>query len=218
MTFEAIIFDMDGTLVDSEVVWEKAERQMLSDRGLVYTEEVRQQVIGLRLDEFFEKWIDIYGLDETVQALSEDLLDRMLAMIPGEVDPKPGAQAILEYAAEQAIPRCIASSSPMSIIEATVTARGWHGLIPRLFTADSVEKGKPAPDVYLYAAEQLGADPARCLAIEDSPTGTKSAVAAGMTCYTVPDFHSRHVDFSDLTPHVFESLDEVLAKLKTLNA
>lgn len=211
--FKAIIFDMDGTLVDSEVVWDIAEREMFADMGLVYNAEVREQVIGLRLDEFFEKLISIYGLDNSVEELEAELIKRMLLKIPEMVEPKSGAQAIIEWASHQGIPYCIASSSPMTIIEASVNAQGWTDLIPHLYTADAVPKGKPAPDVYLYAAEQLGVNPEECLALEDSPNGARSAVAAGMTCYVVPDSHSTPEKFADITPHVFNSLDDVLVQL-----
>lgn len=210
----AIIFDMDGTLVESENVWEIAEADLFRARGLQYTDEARQQVIGLRLDEFFQKLIKIYGLNESVEVLSQELIERMTALIPTQVKPKPGAQALIEHAASLRIPYCIASSSPMSIIEAVVQSQGWQTLIPNLYTADDVARGKPAPDVYLYAAEQLGVNPTACLALEDSPNGARAAVAAGMTCYVVPDFHSKRDAFAAITPHVFDSLHDVLALLE----
>lgn len=212
--FKGIIFDMDGTLVDSEVIWDVAEKEMFAERGLIYTMKEREQVIGLRMDEFFQRLIEIYSLDETVDALSEDLIRRMLEKIPVMVEAKQGAQAIVEWTVKQDLPYCIASSSPMSIIEANMQAQGWSDLIPDLYTADSVEKGKPAPDIYLYAAEKMGVNPSDCLALEDSPNGAMSAVAAGVTCYVVPDTHSTPEQFVDITPHIFPSLDDVLAKLK----
>lgn len=212
--FKGIVFDMDGTLVDSEIIWEEAESEMFAARGLTYTDEARQQVIGLRMDAFFQKLIEIYDLDETVEALSADLIERMLAKIPTMVKAKPGAEAIIEWATEHKLPYCIASSSPNSIIDAIVIAQGWDDLIPKRYSADEVALGKPAPDVYLYAAEQIGINPAECLALEDSPNGSKAAVAAGMTTYIIPDGHSDSEQFADISPHIFDSLHDVLNHLK----
>lgn len=212
--FKGIIFDMDGTLVDSEGVWEKAEAEMFAARGMDYTDEVRQQVIGLRLDEFFQKLIDIYELDEDVDALANELIQRMTEKIPALVKPKPGAEEAIAYAEELGLPYCIASSSPLAIIDAILRAQGWARRIPQRYSADEVAKGKPAPDVYLYAAQQLGVKAQDCLALEDSPNGAKSAVAAGMTCYVVPDSHSKPEAFARITPHVFPTLHEALAHLR----
>jgi len=211
--FQGLIFDMDGTLVDSEVVWGVAEAELFAERHIHYTDAVREQVIGLRLDEFFAKLITIYDLDETVERLTTELVHRMLHKIPTMVQPKSGAQALIEWANYQNIPYCIASSSPLSIIDATVEALGWTNLIPKRYSADVVAKGKPAPDVYLYAAKQIGVPPQACIAIEDSPNGAKSAVAAGLSCYVVPDSHSKPEAFATITPHLFDSLEDVLEKL-----
>jgi HAD superfamily hydrolase (TIGR01509 family) len=205
---------MDGTLVDSEIIWEEAEVAMFAERGHDYTDEIRQKVIGMRLDEFFVTLTDVYGLTETVEDLTKELVERMLALIPVKVQAKPGAKELIEYASGLGIPYCIASSSAQAIIDATVKSQNWVELIPHTYTADDVPRGKPAPDVYLYAAEQLGVPPEQCLAIEDSPTGAKAAVAAGMTCYAVPDVHSDPAKFADITPHVYRDLYAVLDELR----
>jgi HAD superfamily hydrolase (TIGR01509 family) len=212
--FAAIIFDMDGTLVDSEVVWRDAEIAFFRTLGIEYTDEVRQQIIGLRLDEMFTRLKAHYGLPQSVAELEAGMEAVMLPLIPKEVVPKPGARELIDYAAHLGIPYCIASSSPMSIIKAVVESQGWTTLIPHLYTADAVPLGKPAPDVYLYAARSLGVEPAACLALEDSPNGARAAVAAGMTCYAVPDFHSDPAELRAITPHVFADLQQVLAALQ----
>lgn len=211
--FAAILFDMDGTLVESENIWQIAETEMFATRGIDYTDEVRQLIIGTRLDEMFQRLKNVFHLPESIEDLSNELIERMVALIPTEVKPKPGATEMIAYAAENRLRYCIASSSPLSIIDAVVAAQGWDSLIPYRYSADAVPLGKPAPDIYLYAAQQLGVDPAACLALEDSPNGARAAVAAGMTCYAVPDYHSVPAAFADVTPYVFSSLHDVHALL-----
>jgi sugar-phosphatase len=212
--FAGIIFDMDGTLVDSEGTWETAQVAMFAEMGVAYSDEVRQQIIGLRLDDGLQRVIDAYNLETTAQALSENLVKRMLTLIPQQVEAKPGAQELVAHVAQMNTPHCVASSSPLAIIEATIQAQNWQDFLPHYYSAESVPNGKPAPDVYLYAAEKINAAPEQCLAIEDSPNGARAAVAAGMTCYVVPDFHSPKAAFAEITPHVFDDLHEVLATLK----
>lgn len=211
--FAGVIFDMDGTLVDSEVIWQRAEQELFERRGLVYNDAVREQVIGLRLDEFFQRLIALYGLNESVEALARELEDGLISYIDLIVR-KPGAQEIVDYVAAQGVPFCIASSSPQRVIEAVVQAQGWANIITRCYSADAVPQGKPAPDVYLYACEQLNVDPTQCLALEDSPNGARAAVSAGLTCAVVPDYHSSPDKFDGITPHVYESLHDVLDALK----
>lgn len=215
MTFKAIIFDMDGLLVDSEPVWEEAENGVLSSYGKIHTPEGRQQLIGLRMDEFLDKMRVIYEIQASAESLYDDVLERMLALIPLRVKPQPGAAEIVEYVAGGSFPAAIASSSPSLIIEAVVKSQGWVDLLPVRCSAQTVARGKPAPDVYLKAADLLGIAPADCLALEDSPNGARAAVAAGMTCYAVPDpSHSGPAAFAGITENVFENLHAVLAQLK----
>lgn len=215
MKFDAIIFDMDGLLVDSEIVWYKAEDEMITDRGFVYSEEVRESIVGMRVDQFLAKLKDVYGLPETVVQLVSELEGRMLKLIPEMVKPNIGAQAIIDYVIQNNIPHAIASNSSIAIIDATLKSQGWGDIFEVRCTGDDEISGKPDPYVYLRAAERLGVDPKRCLALEDSPNGSKAAVAAGMTCYAVPDLsHSTPESFKHITPHVFKNLNDVLANLQ----
>lgn len=215
MTFQAVIFDMDGLLVDSERIWYEVEDEMITDRGHVYTAEVRESVVGTRLDEFIPYLRNHYGFKESVEELIDELTNRLLVRIAEDVAAQPGAVEMIDYVRQSGIPHAIASSSPMSVINATLEAQGWGDLFPVRCTADDEPRGKPAPDVYLAAARRLAVDPTACLALEDSPNGSRAAVAAGMTCYAVPDLsHSSISDFADITPHVFASLHDVLAVLK----
>lgn len=213
--FKAIIFDMDGLLVDSESVWFDAEKEMIESYGFEYTDEVRDQIVGMRMDEFLAKLNQIYKFGKTVDELNAELLDRMLTIIPERVVAQAGAKELVGFVGKHDIPRAIASSSPMSIIDMTIGAQGWDDVFVRRFSADDDANGKPAPDVYLRAVRELGYEPHECLALEDSPNGSRAAVAAGLTCYAVPDvFHTDPSAFKDITPHVFNDLHEVLALLK----
>ena len=213
--FDAVVFDMDGLLVDSETVWHLAETAMIEARGEVYTDEVRANIIGKRMDALLAYLREVYGFEDTLATLNDELIERMLALIPQKVEPQPGAQALIEYVIAQDVPYAIASSSAMAIIESVVQSQGWERHFEVLCSADDDEHGKPAPDVYLRAARLLGVEPSRCLALEDSPTGARAAVAAGMTCYAVPDTsHSEPAALEAITPHVFESLHQVLEKLQ----
>lgn len=212
--YQAVIFDMDGLLVDSEIVWHKAEEDMFSALGVEYTEQVRSKVVGLRVDEFMAVLHDHYGLSQPVEQLISDLNNMMIERIPHEVKPKPGAVELLSYLKQNGIPMAVASNSSARIISTTMTAQGWNDLLPIQCTADDEKAGKPAPDVYLTAARRLGVDPTQAVGIEDSTNGSRGVVNAGMTCLTVPDLsHTSPAAFADITPHVFTDLHAVLAWL-----
>ncbi len=217
MTFSALIFDMDGLLVDSEPVWHEVEIDLIESYGYRYSAEVRDLGIGMRVDEFAAILQQHYPkLGDSPAAIEAAIVGRLLQLPPERIRARPGAQEIVRYAAELNIPRAIASSSSQVVIEHFVKLMGWQTLIPRRYSAEFVPRGKPAPDIYLDAARQLGIAPEDCLALEDSRAGTLSAQAAGMTCYTVVDLsHSSLDDFADINDKVFRSLFEVLEDLKS---
>lgn len=213
--FKAIIFDLDGLLVDSEVLWADSEVRLLAARGKRYDETIpRDEFVGLRIDEFLDRLCATFDIDESHESLYDELVGDMLQLIPDKLTATPGAREILEYVQQHNIPCAIASSSPQSIIEAVTETQGWGDFVAVRVSAERVGRGKPAPDVYLEAARQLGVRPEDCLALEDSPNGARAAVAAGMTCYVVPDLsHSPVTAFEGITPYVFDSLHTVLAQL-----
>jgi sugar-phosphatase len=211
---KAIIFDMDGLLVDSEVVWEQAEVAMLAARGKKVSQADRERLVGTRMDVFLGEYKRIFNLQESYEELRAEIITRMSDLIPRHMRPQPGAKELVQFVVEQGFPCAIASSSPMEIIEAIVCHQGWERAIPVRCSADTVEHGKPAPDVYLKTAALLHMNPADCLALEDSPNGARAAVAADMICYAVPDpSHAKDEHFDGITPYVFKSLHEVRAQL-----
>lgn len=212
---QAVIFDMDGLLVDSEPVWQIAENAMLTARGKQPDHNVRVSLVGLRMLDFWNGMCRAYNLTETVDVLRDEIIDRMVAMITEGVAARPGARELLDYLYARQIPCAIASSSPMAIIDATVKAQGWGSHFQAHVSGDEVTHGKPAPDIYLEAAKRLGFAPSDCLALEDSPNGARAAVAAGMVCFAVPDYsHTTPAAFEPVTPHICDSLHDVVRALE----
>ena len=216
MDYQAIIFDMDGLLVDSEPVWHEVEVELIKSHGYVYNAEVRESGIGMRVDEFAAILQRHYPkLGESLAAIEAAITGRMMSLPAGRIQARPGADELLRYVAELDIPRAIASSSSQKIIEHFVRLMDWDALIPQRYSAEFVARGKPAPDIYLHAAEQVGCAPEACLALEDSRLGTLAALAAGMTCYTVPDLsHSRLADFADINDRIYGSLHDILDEFR----
>lgn len=212
---QAVIFDMDGLLVDSEPLWWKIESGVLASHGKVYNADLQKGLIGMRMDEFWANMVRIYGIPESPKNMIREVTHRMVELVPEEVHARPGAPELLAYLAAEGVPCAIASSSPLMIIDAVVAAQGWEHYFKARVSGDEVKQGKPAPDVYLEAARRIGCPPERCLALEDSKNGARAAVAAGMTCIAVPDLsHGHHRDFEGITPYVVDSLHDVLELLK----
>jgi mannitol-1-/sugar-/sorbitol-6-/2-deoxyglucose-6-phosphatase len=216
---QAIIFDMDGLLVDSEPVWLDAETKIVERRGKQYRHEVREHVVGKRMDEFMAILREAHEIEEPLDVLMAEVTQDMIERIAEKLVLRPGAYELIEYVVHQGIPRAIASSSPLVIIDAVIESHDWQDIFQVRCSGDDVPHGKPAPDVYLKAARLLDIAPEKCLALEDSPNGSRAAVAAGMVCYAVPDAsHSTHGAFEQITPYVFDSLHDVLAELEKIKS
>jgi HAD superfamily hydrolase (TIGR01509 family) len=213
--FQAVVFDLDGTLVDTEVVWHVAEDQLVRARGHIYTLEARSHLIGIRINEGLEKLKAFYNFSDPVPVLIEELNNNLMALIDAEgVRVNPGIPDILDWIVQNNLPRAIATAAPKFLLESIVQRLGWDDLFSIRCTCDDEVNSKPSPDVYLTAARRLGVDPTKCLALEDTITGARAAVAAGMTTFVVPDHQYTNPEvLRQVTPHVFGSMHEVYAKL-----
>jgi HAD superfamily hydrolase (TIGR01509 family) len=185
--FSAVIFDNDGLTLDTEVVWTHAEKQLFAEHGQVFTPELKLQLVGSAGPVAAAKLTTMLGLPIEHGA---DLMRRLHVLVLAELErgcaPMPGARELLAELARREIPVALCSNSPRAIVEAALRGSGMNGSFAATIAGDDGHRQKPEPDAYLTAAAALGADPARCAALEDSPTGARSARSAGMRVIGVP--------------------------------
>ena len=185
---EAVVFDMDGVIVDSEQVWDDVRERYTREVGGTYTATATRDMMGMSSLEWSRYMHEALGVPGTPEEINAEVVRRMLEQY-GEAPPLiPGAvQAVQECAARW--PLAVASSSNPELIEVVLERAGIGGLFRAVVSSQEVARGKPAPDVYLEAAQRLVVEPTRCAAVEDSHNGIRSAKAAGMRVVAVPNTH-----------------------------
>jgi HAD superfamily hydrolase (TIGR01509 family) len=185
---DAIIFDMDGLLVDSEPLWRIAEIETLSAVGVPITEEDAVQTTGLRTDEVVELWYARYPWpDPPRKEIEARIITRLIALVRERGELMPGVIETLQAVSGAGYPLAIASSSSSEIITAVLDTLGIASYFQVAQSAEHEPYGKPHPGVYIEAARRLGVEPRHCLAFEDSHNGVIAAKAARMRCIAVPD-------------------------------
>ncbi len=175
----AVIFDLDGVLVDSEPVHWRASQRLFAPHHLAEAEYAR--FIGVAVEPYMEWARERFGLDDAADRLVERYEEAVTAEIEAAaLPPLDGARELIEASRARGLRVAVGSQSIAAWVKATLRSAALDGLFDAVVSGDEVERGKPAPDVYLLAAERLGVAPERCVAIEDSPAGLQSAAAAGM--------------------------------------
>lgn len=207
MKFAAILFDLDGTLMDSESLWVAAESEFLISRGKILDPILHAPTHGASVIRSMEIMREAYGLEDEVADMVIAIQTRVKVLLATEAKPKPGAQEIMEYMEKHAIPCALVSNSAREIVELTIANQPWKHVFSAICPVEVAANPKPAPDLYLYAAQALGVNSQDCLVIEDSPNGAKAAVTAGATCYGLSENPSI---FEGITPYVFDSLHDIL--------
>ena len=184
----AVIFDMDGVLIDTEPVWRRVEIEVFGALGVVLTEADCRQTMGVRIDEVVAQWYQRRPwAGPAVSEVVEQVLTGVVDHVRAEGRPMEGAVEAVRLVRACGLRSAVASSSPRALIAAVIEVLGIRDDVDVTCSAGDDARGKPAPDVYLRAATLLGVAPSSCLAIEDSVFGVMSARAAGMPCIVVPD-------------------------------
>jgi HAD superfamily hydrolase (TIGR01509 family) len=205
--YRAVVFDMDGLLLDTEVLWQRAETQLFRRHGHEFTFEDKLAVMGTSYAVTKRYFAERLGIDlEDGDALIEEMHGYMLAELRREVAARPGAVELVQ-ALRGRVPIALASNSTPDLVEAALATAQLSDAFETIVTSADVRHPKPAPDIYLLACDRLGVDPSDALALEDTAPGIAAAKTAGLTCIAVPQFAETDVSAAD---RVIESLEELL--------
>jgi HAD superfamily hydrolase (TIGR01509 family) len=185
---EAVVFDLDGVVVDSEQVWDDVREKLAKERGGRWHDRAQADMMGMSSPEWSAYMHDVIGLPESPAEINDEVVRRMIERYGESLPLLDGAIAAIHGLAAR-FTLGVASSSNRSIIELVLERAGVAGLFAAVVSSEEVARGKPAPDVYLEAARRLGVEPERCAAIEDSSNGLRAAHAAGMRVVAVPNVH-----------------------------
>jgi HAD superfamily hydrolase (TIGR01509 family) len=196
----AVVFDLDGVLIDSEPIWERVTRELLARRGRTFDRVIADQHMGMRLVDVVAAVLEAHDLDIDAEGFARELLDNLVAEFERSLTTMPGAEDALTLAKSLGLAVALATGSPRRAVDAVIARYGWR--FDTICTGDDVAHGKPAPEIYQLAAARLGVEPAACVAIEDSQNGVRAAKAAGMVCIAVPE----PWDPADLTLPTLEAL------------
>jgi HAD superfamily hydrolase (TIGR01509 family) len=185
---DAVVFDLDGVIVDSEHVWDEMRRQLAEERGGRWNDRASRDMMGMSSVEWSQYMHDVIGLEESPEEINKEVVRRLEAIYRERLPLIPGAvEAVRALAARW--PLGLASSSNRELIDLVLEVSSLDRYFGVTVSSEEVPRGKPAPDVYLAAAQRLEAAPERCAAVEDSEKGILSGRAAGMRVIAIPNPH-----------------------------
>ena len=183
---EAVVFDLDGVLIQTEEVWDEVREELVRERGGQYGPEAQRAMMGMSSPEWSEYMHSVLGIPDAPEEINAEVVRRMEARYRERLPLIPGAMEAVERLAAR-WPLGVASSSNRPLIDAVLELSGLGRFFRATVSSEEVPRGKPAPDVYLEAARRLGVAPESCAAVEDSHNGIRSAKAAGMRVIAIPN-------------------------------
>jgi HAD superfamily hydrolase (TIGR01509 family) len=206
---EAVVFDLDGVLVDSEHVWDEVREELARERGGRWHDRAQADMMGMSSLEWSRYMHDVIGLSESAEEINDEVVRRMQTRYATELPLLPGAREAVRRLFER-FRLGLASSSNREVIDTVLRAAGLAWFFEATVSSEEVPRGKPAPDVFLEAARRLHVTPSRCAAIEDSANGIRAAHAAGMRVVAIPNRrYPPDAGALDLVDVVVASLEEV---------
>jgi len=212
---EAVVFDLDGVLLQSEEVWDAVRERYVRKAGGRYDDEVQRAMMGMSAPEWSRYLHEEAGVKEDPEDINRDVVERMLEAYRRELPLLPGAVEAVRRTAES-FPLGLASSSNREVFEAVLDLAGVANCFSATVSSEEVPRGKPAADVYLEAARRLGVEPERCAAVEDSHAGIRSAKSAGMRVVAIPNASYPPDDEAlELADAVVGSLDDLTVSVLT---
>jgi HAD superfamily hydrolase (TIGR01509 family) len=207
---EAVVFDLDGVIVDSEHVWDEVREELARERGGRWHERAQADMMGMSAPEWSRYMHDVIGLTESPKEIDELVVGRLLARYAEALPLIDGAVEAVRRLAET-FRLALASSSNRPVIASVLANAGLAASFEVTVSSEEVARGKPAPDVFLEAARRLGVPPERCAAIEDSANGLRAAHAAGMRVVAIPNRRYPPPDDAlALADLVLNSIDELV--------
>lgn len=194
---KALIFDMDGVIIDSEPIHVEVNTKILKEEGITLSDSENCEFIGVRNHEMWDTLIKRHNIPRTVeQLLEKQKSHQMHRFLREKLDPIDGIRELLREAKRMNLKIALATSSPNYFAKFVLKSLGIQVFFDQLVTAGDVSKGKPDPEIYLTAAKMLDVDPKESIAIEDAPLGIKAAQAAGMRCVGFTNPNSGNLDIS----------------------
>ncbi len=213
---KAVIFDMDGVLVDSEPFWRRSMIKGFNEAGLAFTEEDCRKTTGLRIDEVIDHWHRLHPWPhKSKKQVEDDVLSHLCQLLDEHAAALPGVEESLQLFSSLSYKVGLATSSPHRIINSIMKRLNIRENFQSIVSAEELQFGKPHPQVYLHCAQLLGIAPEHCLAIEDSVNGVIAAKAARMKVIAVPEpeyIHNPKFSIADITLSSLQELDEAILR------